>query len=100
MPRLKGKAALITGAARGTGAATARRFAAEGASILLADILDDRGRETAASTIPTAAYRRLDEIASMSLFLASDESSFCTGADFPVEGGATAGTVLAAMPKP
>ena len=42
----------------------------------------------------------VEEIASMIVFLASDESSFCTGADFPVDGGATAGTVLAAMPKP
>ncbi|MBK7948028.1 MAG: SDR family oxidoreductase [Deltaproteobacteria bacterium] len=41
----------------------------------------------------------LAEIAAMIVFLASDESSFCTGADFPVDGGATAGTVLAAKPK-
>ena len=256
MPRLTGKVALITGAARGTGAATARRFASEGASVLLVDILDELGRETAASIGPSAAYHRLDvtreadwaeavafaearfgkldvlvnnaallhlaaiestrladwdrvidvnqtapflgiravipamrragggsivniasldglvgldyfsgyastrwalrgltrcaalelgqngirvntvcpaggsdersapfrlpgvdplayvanhaiprrasldEIASMIVFLASDESSFCTGADSPVDGGATAGTVLAAMPKP
>jgi len=256
MSRLKDKVALITGAARGTGAATARRFAAEGASVLLVDVLDDLGREAAAAIGGATAYQRLDvtresdwkaavsfaesrfgkldvlvnnaailhlaaietskledwnrviavnqtgpflgiravipamrragggsivnissldglvgldlfsayastkwalrglsrcaalelgqhgirvntvcpaggsdemsapfrppgsdpvayvakraiprratldEIASMIVFLASDESSFCTGADFPVDGGATAGTVLAAMPKP
>jgi 3alpha(or 20beta)-hydroxysteroid dehydrogenase len=32
-----------------------------------------------------------DEVASMAVFLAAEESSFCTGADFVVDGGATAG---------
>ena len=41
--RLAGKAALITGGARGQGAAHGRRLAEEGASVLLADILDDLG---------------------------------------------------------
>ena len=41
--RLAGKTALITGGARGQGAAHGRRLAEEGASVLLADILDDLG---------------------------------------------------------
>ena len=35
--RLKGKAALVTGAGGGLGGAIARRFAAEGASVLCSD---------------------------------------------------------------
>ena len=43
MGRLTGKNAIITGAARGMGAAEARLFVAEGANVLLCDILDDEG---------------------------------------------------------
>lgn len=44
--RLAGRIALITGAARGQGAAHAGRLAAEGATVLLADVLDAEGRTT------------------------------------------------------
>lgn len=43
--RLEGKVALVSGAARGIGAATARRFASEGARVVLADRRHDLGRE-------------------------------------------------------
>ena len=46
--RLQGKVALISGAARGMGAVEARMFAAEGAAVVVADVLDDAGQETAA----------------------------------------------------
>lgn len=39
--RLEGKVALITGAARGQGAAEARLFAAEGASVVITDVRDE-----------------------------------------------------------
>ena len=46
--RLSGKVALLSGAARGIGAAAARIFAREGAKVAIADILDDEGKKTEA----------------------------------------------------
>ena len=48
--RLTGKQALVTGAASGIGAATARRFAEEGAAVMLAD-LDAHGASAVAAAI-------------------------------------------------
>lgn len=47
MGKLDGRVAVITGAARGQGAAEAELFAAEGAQVVLTDVLDAEGRETA-----------------------------------------------------
>ncbi len=47
MGRLDGKVALVTGAARGTGAEIASTFASEGARVVVTDVLDDRGHATA-----------------------------------------------------
>jgi NAD(P)-dependent dehydrogenase (short-subunit alcohol dehydrogenase family) len=47
MDRLKGKVALISGGARGQGAAEARLFAGEGARIVIGDVLDDLCKRTA-----------------------------------------------------
>lgn len=45
---LQGRHILVTGAARGLGAVIARRLADAGARLILADIAEDEGRETAA----------------------------------------------------
>ena len=47
--RLVGKVAIISGAASGMGAATARRFGKEGAAVVVADMLEAEGRAVADS---------------------------------------------------
>ncbi|MFE2299601.1 SDR family NAD(P)-dependent oxidoreductase [Streptomyces sp. NPDC059445] len=47
MGKLDGRVVLVTGAARGQGEQEARLFAAEGARVIVADVLDDQGRELA-----------------------------------------------------
>lgn len=47
MGELDGRVALVTGGARGQGAAEARIFAREGASVVITDVLDEQGEQTA-----------------------------------------------------
>ena len=58
--RLAGKVALISGAARGQGAAEARQFVASGARVVLGDVLDDEGEALADELGDAATYRHLD----------------------------------------
>jgi 3(or 17)beta-hydroxysteroid dehydrogenase len=58
--RLAGKTAIITGAASGMGAATARMFAREGANVVIADMMEHEGRQVADAIGATARFENLD----------------------------------------
>jgi 3alpha(or 20beta)-hydroxysteroid dehydrogenase len=60
MDRLKGKVILITGGARGQGAAEARLCVAEGARVVITDLLEAEGRQLAAALGEAAAFLRQD----------------------------------------
>ncbi|WP_369144796.1 SDR family NAD(P)-dependent oxidoreductase [Streptomyces sp. R44] len=61
MGKLDGRVVLVTGAARGQGEQEARLFAAEGAKVVLGDVLDDAGEALAKELgEDRAAYVRLD----------------------------------------
>jgi NAD(P)-dependent dehydrogenase (short-subunit alcohol dehydrogenase family) len=73
--RLAGRVAVITGAGSGLGAATARRFVAEGAQVIVAELQEQRGRAL------------VDELGPSSRFIATDvtdESSVAAAVDFAV----------------
>lgn len=64
--RLKEKVAVLTGASNGMGASTARLFAAEGAMVVLTDVLEEQGRQVADSIRDTGGTAK---------FIAADVTS-------------------------
>src|SRR4051812_21276852 len=60
MGRLEGEVALVTGAARGTGAEIAKLFVSEGAQVVAADVNDERGKGTVEALGAQTRYRHLD----------------------------------------
>ena len=58
--RLANKVALISGAASGMGAATARMFAREGAKVVIGDLLEHEGQKIAAEIGAAARFEKLD----------------------------------------
>jgi NAD(P)-dependent dehydrogenase (short-subunit alcohol dehydrogenase family) len=60
MGMLEGKTAIVTGGARGIGLAIARRYVAEGARVVIADIEESAGKAAAAQLGPAARFVRTD----------------------------------------
>src|SRR3954465_8644568 len=60
MGRVDEKVALISGGARGMGAAHARMLVAEGASVVIGDVLDDEGKALVETLGDAARYVHLD----------------------------------------
>jgi len=60
MGKLEGKVAVITGAASGMGAATARLFASEGARVLVTDMNETKGQEVAEELGANGEFKKVD----------------------------------------
>jgi len=60
MNRLEGKVALVTGGARGIGEGIVRRFVADGARVMITDLLDEAGAALATELGEAAAFTHLD----------------------------------------
>ncbi|AII11020.1 SDR family NAD(P)-dependent oxidoreductase [Rhodococcus opacus] len=81
MYSLDGKVAIVTGAARGIGAASARAFAANGAAVVICDLLDDDAADTVATITDKggrASYIRTDvsDSASVQAAITHAENTF------------------------
>ena len=80
MGKLEGKVAIITGAARGIGAAAARLFAEEGALLMLADVLAEPLQKLAG---------QIGDRAAVSVTDVSDEAAVRSWSTIPLVGTVT-----------
>ena len=65
MARFDGKVAIVTGGASGIGLATVERMAAEGGTVVITDVQDEKGQEAAQRLVDQgykASYKRLDVV--------------------------------------
>ena len=77
MRRFKGKSAIVTGGARGIGAATCRRLASEGCAVVIADVLEAEGEALAAelrAKDERAVFAKLDVSSEQQWQLAVDRA--------------------------
>lgn len=118
MQRFAGKVVVVTGAGSGIGEGTARRFAAEGAMVVLCGRTEAKLRRVAADLdaertlvqpadvseraqaealvakfrerIPLGRPGEPADVADVIAFLASEDARFVTGVNLPVDGGLSA----------
>lgn len=95
--RVQGKVAIITGGARGLGGATARCLAAEGAKVVLADVLDADGHRLAQEIGAAALFRHhdvTDEASWQSLAAAATQHFGCVDVLINAAGVVFFGTIV------
>ena len=52
---------------------------------------DDDYQRFYGASVPLARMARVEEVANLAVWLASDQASYCTGGDYAADGGVTAG---------
>ena len=86
--KLDGKVAVITGASQGDPGE--RAAPGQVATAKQEEVFDEATKEAFESLIPRGKMGRPEEIATVALFLASDDSSYVNGMELVADGGTTA----------